>query len=270
VSEYFADYEREFDLKVRRPVLAQTVTDGGERLIVTTTDGTYATRALINATGTWKHPYLPYVPGIETFPGAQIHVVNYQGAPSLAGKRVAVVGAGTSAVEILLELQGIAETTWFTRRPPLWFDGPFSPEHGRRVVASVDERIQRGESPGSVVGHTGLPLTQTMKKGIADGILVPRAMFAEITADLPFDVILWATGFRPAVRHLAPLKLRTTAGAFAAVGTRAVAEPRLFLAGYGPSASTIGATRAGRQAAIGVRELLAGARSNGEFLQADR
>ncbi len=75
------------------------------------------------------------------------------------------------------------------------------------------------------------------------------------------DVILWATGFRPAITHLAPLKLRSPHGGIqldrAGRGTTAVADPRIQLVGYGPSASTIGANRAGRTAANGVRRYLA-------------
>ncbi len=52
--------------------------------------------------------------------------------------------------------------------------------------------------------------------------------------------------------HLAPLHLRA-AGGIQVDGTRVVADPRIHLVGYGPSASTIGANRAGRSA---VRELM--------------
>ena len=40
-------------------------------------------------------------------------------------------------------------------------------------------------------------------------------------------------------------------------GTRAVADPRIHLVGYGPSASTIGANRAGRAAVRDFKKLLA-------------
>jgi hypothetical protein len=80
----------------------------------------------------------------------------------------------------------------------------------------------------------------------------------------PVDVILWATGFRPAVDHLAPLHLRSSYGGIALLpggsdvqtAVTAAADPRVQLVGYGPSASTIGATRAGRAAALAVRRLL--------------
>ena len=70
------------------------------------------------------------------------------------------------------------------------------------------------------------------------------------------DVILWATGFRPAVTHLVPLHLRSEHGGIQLDGTTAVADPRVQLVGYGPSASTIGANRAGRTAARGVARWL--------------
>ena len=63
------------------------------------------------------------------------------------------------------------------------------------------------------------------------------------------DVILWATGFRAAVGHLAPLHLREPGGGIRLDGTAVAGEPRMHLVGYGPSASTIGANRAGQAAA---------------------
>ncbi|NUP34882.1 MAG: pyridine nucleotide-disulfide oxidoreductase, partial [Streptomycetaceae bacterium] len=76
------------------------------------------------------------------------------------------------------------------------------------------------------------------------------------------DVILWATGFRAAVEHLAPLRLREPGGGIRVEGTRAVADPRIHLVGYGPSASTIGANRAGRAAVHEITRLLRDARAD--------
>jgi hypothetical protein len=66
------------------------------------------------------------------------------------------------------------------------------------------------------------------------------------------DVILWCTGFRSSLDHLAPLLLREPSGGILMGGrlaTEVVKEPRIHLVGYGPSASTIGANRAGATAA---------------------
>ncbi|OMQ14519.1 hypothetical protein A7K94_0216060 [Modestobacter sp. VKM Ac-2676] len=97
----------------------------------------------------------------------------------------------------------------------------------------------------------------------ARGVLDRLPVFDRLTPDgvawdapartVRADAVLWATGFRAALDHLAPLHLRAPGGGIAMDGTRVVAEPRLHLVGYGPSASTIGANRAGPSA---VRELL--------------
>ena len=90
-------------------------------------------------------------------------------------------------------------------------------------------------------------------------------MFDRITEDgvrwadgrfVAADVILWATGFRAAVQHLAPLHLRGSGGGIRMDGTHVAGEPRIHLVGYGPSASTIGANRAGQAAARQLRRLL--------------
>jgi hypothetical protein len=66
------------------------------------------------------------------------------------------------------------------------------------------------------------------------------------------DVILWCTGFRSSLDHLAPLMLREAGGSITMTGrlaTQVAKDPRIHLVGYGPSASTIGANRAGAAAA---------------------
>lgn len=268
IGEYFDRYERAFDLRVRRPVAVRAVREGdGGRLLVETSAGTWSTRALINATGTWDQPFLPRYPGQEGFRGHQLHTAQYAGPEEFAGQRVVVVGGGASGTQHLLELAPYAAaTTWVTRRPPVFREGPFDADAGRAAVALVEERVRQGLPPRSVVSVTGLPLNDAIRKGLADGVLDRLPMFDRITPDgvewrdgrhVEADVILWATGFRAALGHLAPLRLREPGGGIRVEGTRAVADPRIHLVGYGPSASTIGANRAGRAAVRDIRRLLA-------------
>jgi cation diffusion facilitator CzcD-associated flavoprotein CzcO len=158
-----------------------------------------------------------------------------------------------------------AATTWVTRREPVFREGPFSEDVGREAVALVEERVRQGLPPKSVVSVTGLPLNDAVRQAITDGVLDRQPMFDRITPEgvewndgrrLEADVILWATGFRAAIDHLAPLKLREPGGGIRVEGTRAVADPRIHLVGYGPSASTIGANRAGRAAVRDIKRLL--------------
>ncbi|MFE9662818.1 NAD(P)-binding domain-containing protein [Streptomyces sp. NPDC005955] len=267
IGEYFTAYERAFDLRVRRPVDVKSVREGENgRLVVESTSGRWATRAVINATGTWDRPFWPRYPGQETFRGEQLHTAQYRGPGGFAGRRVLVVGGGASGTQHLMELAPYAaETHWVTRRPPVFVEEPFDAEAGRSAVALVEERVRAGLPPRSVVSVTGLPLTDAVKAARASGVLERLPMFDRITPEgvvwadgrsIEVDVILWATGFRPVTDHLAPLRLRGPGGGIQLEGTRAVADPRVHLVGYGPSASTIGANRAGRAAVRDIRRLL--------------
>ena len=285
VPDYFDQYEQRFGLDVRRPVDVRSVSlagGDGDDFLVSASDGSQLmARTVINATGTWDRPFIPYVPGIETFTGTQLHTHDYSRPTDFDGKRVLVVGAGISAIQLLIEIARNAEgaqTFWCSRTEPHFNSAPFTPEHGRAAVARVEERVRAGLPPGSVVSVTGLPENDAIRAARADGILAWRPMFTRITPTgvcwdcgtpeggggggdhLDVDVILWCTGFRSALDHLAPLKLRAPGGGIVMTGrlaTVVASTPRLQLLGYGPSASTIGANRAGREAARVVQDILA-------------
>ncbi|MFI5757747.1 NAD(P)-binding domain-containing protein [Streptomyces sp. NPDC051569] len=267
IGAYFTAYEQRFDLRVHRPVDVSAVREGHDgRLLVETSAGVWSARALINATGTWDRPFWPSYPGQEAFRGRQLHTASYPGPEEFAGLRVVVVGGGTSGVQHLMEIAKVAaNTTWVTRRPPVYNEGPFDEERGRAVVALVEERVRRGLPPRSVVSVTGLQLTEAVARAREEGILDRLPMFDRITPDgvvwddgrtVAADVILWATGFRAAIEHLAPLRLREPGGGVRIEETRAARDERIHLVGYGPSASTIGANRAGRAAVREIRRLL--------------
>lgn len=269
VADYYRRYEATFDLPVHRPIRVRSVTspdspDG--RLVVDTDHGTWRAAALISATGTWDRPYWPYYPGRERFAGRQLHTHDFRRAEEFRDQHVVVVGAGTSAVQLLLQLaEAGAGTTWVTRRPPRFVDRPFDAEWGLDVERRIRERVEAGLPPLSVVSATGLPFTEEYRRGIDADVLVARPMFTEMTEDgVRFedgssqraDAVLWATGFRPALEHLRPLQLREPGGGIALDGTTVVKDPRVQLAGYGPGASTLGATRTGRGAAANTLRLL--------------
>lgn len=279
VPAYFADYEEHFALPVERPVTVLSVSplddDPDGPLSVHTTSGDWHGRALINATGTWDTPFLPYYPGAATFRGRQFHTAHYPGPEFFRGLRVVVVGAGASAVQFIGELAGIASSIlWVTRREPRWRTTEFNPDAGREAVALVEDRVRKGLPPRSVVSVTGLSLRPQERQAAELGIYAARRpMFDRVEpdgvrwADATFesaDAILWATGFRPSINHLTPLRLRGPEGGIQLEAPRdrhtfttAARDHRIHFVGYGPSASTIGATRAGRVAATAVRDQLA-------------
>jgi cation diffusion facilitator CzcD-associated flavoprotein CzcO len=266
VPDYFAAYEERFRLPVYRPVTVRVVCDRFERLRVETDREAFSARGIINATGTWETPYIPHYPGAERFKGWQLHSRDYKTAAEFSDQHVIIVGGGISALQHLDEISQVTTTDWVTRREPHFHEGPFTPEDGRAAVAIVEDRVRAGLVPGSVVSVTGIPWTPALRAAEARGVLKRRPMFSEITehgvrwadgTEQRADVILWATGFRSSLDHLAPLQLREENGGIVMTGrlaTQAARDPRIHLVGYGPSASTIGANRAGAAAA---RELAA-------------
>lgn len=116
-----------------------------------------------------------------------------------------------------------------------------------RILAAPDAQPMR-RLPGRTLEATEAPGTvqpATMQPTATTGSADPDTAW-----QTPVDTILWATGFRAALDHLRPLRLRERGGGItmAADGVSVAARPGLFLVGYGASASTIGATRAGRAA----------------------
>jgi cation diffusion facilitator CzcD-associated flavoprotein CzcO len=225
VPEYFAEYEKRFDLPVFRPVKVKVVCERDDRFRVETERGYLSARGIINATGTWDSPYIPTYPGADTFRGRQMHTRDFHAAEAFAGQHVIVVGGGISAIQLLDQISRVTTTTWVTRSPPDFRDGPFDETRGRAAVAIVEDRVRRGLPPGSVVSVTGIPLTPAIQAMRERGVLERLPMFREITSD----------------------------GAVWPDGTFVRAD---VILGYGPSASTIGANRAGGAAAAEIMATL--------------
>lgn len=268
VPRYFECYEKTFDLSVYRPVKVQVVCERDDRLRIETDKGFFSARGIINATGTWNKPYIPEYAGAALFKGLQLHTRDYKTADIFKGKQVLIVGGGISAIQLLDEISQVTKTTWVTRRPPVFDEGPFNAERGRAAVAIVEDRVRKGLPAGSVVSVTGLPVTSAIIAMRERGVLNRQPMFAEITdrgvrwedgRTQNVDVILWCTGFRSSLDHLMPLMLREANEGITMTGrlaTMVAKDPRIHLVGYGPSASTIGANRAGRAAAQELTEYL--------------
>jgi len=268
VPRYFAEYEKRFGLPVYRPVTVKVVCERAGRFRVETDREMFSARGIINATGTWETPYIPEYPGHERFRGRQLHTHDYRTADEFIGQHVLIVGGGISAIQLLDEISKVTRTTWVTRTPPRWRKGPFDQDAGRAAVRLVEERVRAGLPPNAVVSVTGLPVNERTEAMRGRGVLERQPMFSEITEtgvrwadgrELAVDVIAWCTGFRSSLDQLAPLLLREPGGGIVMGGrlaTQVAKEPRVHLVGYGPSASTVGANRAGAAAASELMQTL--------------
>lgn len=265
VADYYGKYEDHYGLNIVRQADVKRVSNRELELVVEYLDGAgvrheIATDVVVNATGTWGSPFIPWYAGRDSFAGRQLHTTDYSNAEEFRGQKVLVIGGGTSAIGFLMELEGVAsELTWVSRRPVDFLDGgELDLEAREAAVAIQDLAAREGRALPSIVSGTGVPRTRRVQAAIDRGLLVEKPMFDAIEpdgvrwADGSFqkaDVILWATGFRPELRHLAPLKLREKEGGVSVGDGSSWKDSRIFFAGYGPMASTIGAKKAGRRIA---------------------
>jgi putative flavoprotein involved in K+ transport len=271
VVAYLRDYEKRYELPVHRPVRVLGVHRDGELLRVQSDSGTWHAGAVISATGTWWRPFLPAVPGRGDFGGRQLHAVQYRSPREFAGRRVIVVGGGNSGAQIAADLAHDTELTWVTRRPPRYLaddiDGRalFDAATARRRALDEDRT-----DTGGVASLGDIVAVPPVRAARDQGLLKASPMFTRLVpggvawADrtrAEAHAIIWCTGFRPALSHLAPLRLRGRRGRIATAGTRAVDEPRLHVLGYGDwtgpaSATLIGVGRPARDAAREISALL--------------
>ncbi len=164
VTDYYSRFEDELELCVVRPAEVANVTSAdpgtGPLQITVRLDGErvhLTSDFIINATGTWTHPYVPFVPSIAEFEGLQLHTAQFRGVEDFRGLRTLVVGGGISATQFLLQLAEVTDTLWATRRPPNFTAREFDGNWGLEVERAVRSRTLAGLPPASVVRTTGLP-----------------------------------------------------------------------------------------------------------------
>ncbi|MDT0328616.1 ArsO family NAD(P)H-dependent flavin-containing monooxygenase [Nocardiopsis lambiniae] len=267
VAWYLGAYEHRYDLPVRRPVRVRRVERADDRLRLTTDGDTWSARYVISATGTWRSPYIPDIPGRDVFEGGQLHTVDHRRPDGFAGRRVVVVGGGNSAAQILAELSEVADTTWVTARRPRFLPDDVDGRALFAIATGARKAADRGEpGPAGIADLGDIVVVPSVREARERGALKAEPMFDHLTrtgvawADgttMDCDVILWCTGFRPVLDHLAPLGLVDERGRIPVVGTRSRAEPRLHLLGYGDwtgpaSATLIGAGRTAKAAVAEV------------------
>ncbi len=82
--------------------------------------GTVTARFLISACGVLTVPNLPDIDGVDTFGGVTMHTARWDHGQDLTGKRVAIIGTGASAVQVIPEIAPIVKQLTVFQRTPIW------------------------------------------------------------------------------------------------------------------------------------------------------
>jgi cation diffusion facilitator CzcD-associated flavoprotein CzcO len=148
-----------------------------------TGDGAITARFVVGATGVFTQPKPPEVPGLEAFAGSVMHTARWDHGEDLRGRRVAIVGTGASAVQVIPAIAPEVERLIVLQRTPIW------------CLPKPDARL--GPRARRVLGR--VPGAQGMARALSQ-------TFVELNFPLPAHfhgvVPLAAAGERIGLRHL--------------------------------------------------------------------
>ena len=211
VVEYLRSYAKKFDLDIQNNTSITNVQRDNGHFILTDAQGnSYESKAVIAASGSFNEPYLPDIPGRDHFEGECLHAIDYVSPDRFADKRVVVVGAANTAVQIAYELAKVAHTSLAVRKRV---------QYVPQVILGKDFHFWLGLTG---LGKTrwlkdqGTPVLDTGKyrAAIRNGNPDQRTMFSAfdqsgvVWADgnrEDVDTVIFATGYCPKLHYLESL-----------------------------------------------------------------
>jgi cyclohexanone monooxygenase len=139
------------DIELETAVTAARYDESADRWVVATDRGVeYEARFLILAVGNLSAPKRPDFPGLETFVGEWYMTARWpEEAVELAGKRVGVVGTGSTGIQVITVTAAVARDLWVFQRTPNYsmpaHNGPLDPDVQRAIKRTFAERRRMAE-----------------------------------------------------------------------------------------------------------------------------
>ncbi|HMQ32478.1 MAG TPA: NAD(P)/FAD-dependent oxidoreductase [Chloroflexaceae bacterium] len=255
---YLQQYSRHFELRVDEGVELRRAEFDGRRWRLDTSRDELEATVLVMATGIWSAPVRPHIPGEAAFGGPILHSRDYRNPRPFQGQRVLVVGAGNSGTEIAVALAEHGGDTAISVRSGV----AFVPEpHSaaavqlaawllRTLPRPLAARLLRRRDyrhlglplpPGSPLDHfpvVGYELPEAVaarRVGVYPGLERLEGCVAHFSdgRSAPFDALILATGYRPALDPVAhALALDGEGRPMLDRYGRAATNPRLVCVGY--------------------------------------
>jgi putative flavoprotein involved in K+ transport len=196
--------------------------------------------AVVAASGSFGNPYRPDIPGQDQFGGRLLHVAEYRNPAPYAGKRIVVVGAGNSPIQVAYELGQVARVSLATRHPVKFVPQVIAGHdlHHWLKVTGFDALPPAWLA--RIVDRTLVLDTGRYRAAVESGPLDRRPMFTSFTNDgviwadgtaEPLDVVIMATGYRPNLGYLRALGALDSSGAPVHSGGVSTTHPGLVYVG---------------------------------------
>lgn len=267
---YLEAYEERYEFPVQRKTTVQQVIKEKGIFKVETNQGVFYAKTIVSATGSSQKPFIPSYPKHHLYQGKQLHSLHYRNSDAFKNKKILIIGGGNSGAQILAEVSKVAQTQWVTLKPPA-----FLPD-------DVDGRYLFGAATKAFLAKKDGPSSSSTPLSLGNIVMVDSVKEARIRdvlkAKLPFqafyengviwqdgekeafDAVIWCTGFKANLRHLKSLGVIEN-NRIKTKYTRSIAEPNLWLLGYGnwtgfASATIYGVGKTARDTAKQIVEAL--------------
>jgi putative flavoprotein involved in K+ transport len=258
--EYLKSYENKYNLPVKRKVEVFNVLKVDDEFQLQTSAGTFTAKTVVSTTGSFNNPIIPEIKGLQKFKGRILHSSQYELPTQFENLRVAIVGEGNSGAQILAEVSKVTNTLWITQKEPR-----FLPDHidGRYLFDAATQmyeaqKVGKEYKPPSL---GDIVMVDSVKDARSRNVLNSFRPFDHFTDDSivwedgheeKIDVIIFCTGFKPALTHLKSLDVVNEDGKADTIGTKSKKVDGLWLVGYGnwtgfASATIIGVGRSAKQ-----------------------
>ncbi len=140
-------------IRLSTTVVATDFDERADRWRVETADGdTLTARFVIGASGVLTQPKPPDIPGLDDFAGLVMHTARWDHAQDLTGKRVAVIGTGASAVQVVPSIAPIVAHLTVFQRTPIWvmpkLDAPLA-----GPMRAALRRVPLANAPARLASH---------------------------------------------------------------------------------------------------------------------
>jgi cation diffusion facilitator CzcD-associated flavoprotein CzcO len=140
IRSYLRDCAERFGvlphIRFNEEVTAAEWDDEAQRWELETVGGTLRAQILVAGTGPLHAPSIPDVPGLENFEGRAFHSAEWDHSHDLTGKRVAVVGTGASAIQLVPRVQRQASHLSVFQRTPPWVV-----PHNDRPITALEKKV---------------------------------------------------------------------------------------------------------------------------------
>jgi putative flavoprotein involved in K+ transport len=215
VAGYLEAYAAGLGVEIQTSTRVETIKQDGRQFVVCTADGRSLRAAgIVAATGSFANPYRPTLAGERDFTAKLLHVAEYRNSAPYVGRRVVVVGAGDSAIQVASDLASVATVTLATRKPVRFLPQRLRGEDVHYWFRETGFDALPAEWLNLIIGGTVVTDSGGYEAELAQGRFDRRPMFERLGGDRvvwsdgqseSVDAIILATGYRPSLGYLREL-----------------------------------------------------------------